>query len=100
MNIKLFALISIMLLVAIPVIAARKNYGYKLAGDVNKDCYVNILDIGTSNPYYGRERGDKPENFAGLTVSYRGWADLNKDGVIDMLDVQIISDNWGNTCNL
>lgn len=67
----------------------RKNYGYRLEGDVNRDCEVDILDLVTVANAYGSERGDG---------TYRGFLDLNKDGKIDLLDMEIVKENYGKTC--
>ena len=78
-------------------------------GDVNKDCYVNSLDLGTLNYYWGadigRDVGDVDHNGATDVfdillikyyygsargdVRYKGYLDLNKDGVIDNLDITV-----------
>jgi len=67
----------------------RQNYGYKLIGDFDHDCYVGSADAGILNQIHGSERGDE---------EYRGYVDLNKDGIIDSYDSLILLNNYGNTC--
>jgi len=90
MNLKM---LCILLLVGIVTVNA-----WKLNGDVNKDCYVNILDMGTLNPYWELARGQSHDFGSYGVWHYKGWADLNKDGVIDQLDVDMVANNWGATC--
>ncbi len=96
---KRLMIVTLVMLLMMPSVtfAGRKNFGYRLAGDVNGDCIVDIFDVGTLNPYYGNERGTKTHEFGntGFMTGYRGWADLNKDGIIDSADVAIIAENWG-----
>jgi len=59
----------------------------KLTGDFNKDGCVNQEDFGYFANHYECKRGDK---------CYRGFYDLNKDGIIDMGDIAgIFADNYG-----
>lgn len=56
-----------------------------LAGDVNGDGRVDIVDIGEVVDYYS------------LPASSNSRADLNTDGLINIIDIGIIIDNYGST---
>lgn len=82
---KLGTVLLTILLMLTPVFA-RQNYGYRLNGDINHDCKVDIFDLSLLGKLYLSKRGDG---------KYRGWADLNKDGIIDDYDLFILSVNYG-----
>jgi len=60
-----------------------------LAGDVNGDCVVNIVDISLAGAAFGSTSSSPSWNAA---------ADLNNDGVINILDLAIVATNFGRTC--
>ena len=59
----------------------------KLEGDVNGDCIVNILDLSQIGYCYG-------EPVEGSCAV----CDLNNDGAIDQMDLDIATGNLGNSC--
>jgi hypothetical protein len=58
-----------------------------LAGDVNGDCIVNVLDLAMVGRCFGRQ----PTNSCMI-------ADLNKDSKINILDLATVGRNFGKTC--
>ncbi len=82
----------ILMLLSTPALAKRDKewrIGYRFPGDINHDCMVNYDDFIILAGFYGIERGDE---------LYRGWIDTNKDGIIDMWDVDWIELNYGSCC--
>ncbi len=61
----------------------------RLAGDVNLDCRVNVIDLVNVGLSFGSRKGD---------VGYMGSADLNGDGAIDIIDLVWVALNFGQTC--
>jgi len=60
-----------------------------LPGDLNDDCFVDILDLIIVSRAFGS------------TSSSPNWnsvADLNQDGKIDVLDLRIVGENFGRSC--
>jgi len=63
-------------------------YKTSLAGDVNQDGKVDIIDLSLVGVAYGTFRGEK---------NYNPNADINKDGIIDVWDLSIVSLYYGET---
>jgi hypothetical protein len=59
-----------------------------LAGDVNEDHQVNVIDLTFVSLAYGSMIGDP---------DYNADADINKDGIIDMKDLRIVAYYLGET---
>ncbi len=59
-----------------------------LAGDVNEDNQVNVIDLTFVSLAYGSMIGDP---------DYNADADINKDGIIDMKDLRIVAYYLGET---
>ena len=59
-----------------------------LAGDIVKDGNVNIYDLSAVVAYFGTDN---------LVTDHPTYAkyDLNRDGVIDMMDISIVLTSWG-----
>ena len=72
-------------MVAITVQRASAN---GITGDVNGDGQVNLKDFFTACRAFGATSG---------SPRYNANADLNSDGIIDMLDLLIIRANFGQT---
>ena len=64
---------------------AKTNF---LAGDIVKDGNVNIYDLSAVVAYFGTDN---------LVADHKDYAkyDLNRDGVIDMMDISIVLASWG-----
>ncbi len=60
----------------------------EILGDVNKDGVVNISDITTVSNQWMLTKNDP---------SFNPDIDLNHDGIINDLDMQIVKNNWGKT---
>jgi hypothetical protein len=59
-----------------------------LAGDVNEDGQVNVVDLTLVSLAYGSLEGEP---------SYNPSADINKDGIVDMRDLRIVAYYLGET---
>ena len=62
---------------------------FRLVGDVNGDCKVNIFDLATVGLAYGSRPGDaywKPE------------ADTYPDGIINIFDLATVGMHYGEIC--
>lgn len=70
-------------------VAARPATASTLVGDVNGDCIVNGLDLGIEAQRYMTSVG---------SLLYAPRYDLNSDGVVNILDIQIIAAHVGQTC--
>jgi hypothetical protein len=55
-------------------------------GDVNWNGIVDIYDLAMVGKAYGSKPGD---------LNWNPDCDFNDDGVIDILDVSIVEENWG-----
>ena len=64
---------------------ATKNF---LAGDIIKDGIINIYDLSAVVAYFGTD------NLVSDHPSYAKY-DLNRDSVIDMIDISIVLASWG-----
>jgi len=53
-----------------------------LAGDVNEDSQVNVMDLTMVSMAYGCMEGEP---------NYNADADINKDGIVDMRDIRIVA---------
>jgi len=61
----------------------------KLAGDINGDCIVNIMDLSVIAQAFGAKPGDSDWNPN---------ADVIQDGIINIFDLSLVGQNFGNTC--
>jgi hypothetical protein len=52
--------------------------------DVNRDGFVNILDLATVNMYYGKKNFPLDHN-----------PDVNRDGKVDNKDIKLVLENFG-----
>ncbi len=103
------------LLILLPILLSiTPVFAWKLEGDVNRDCIVNALDLGMLNAYWGsdnrRDIGDVDHNgvtdvfdillikyYYGATRGsdeYKGYLDLNKDGIIDDVDIGLLIEDF------
>ena len=61
---------------------------YRLLGDVNGDCKVNVFDLARVARSFGKNVGPGVDPYT----------DLNLDGKIDVVDLVIVASNMGKTC--
>jgi len=61
-----------------------------LAGDMDGDCDVDVVDIMLVAARWGAHAGD---------VLYDPWYDLDHDGDIDIVDIMSVVAQWGNSCS-
>ncbi len=66
--------------------AARAS---SLAGDVNDDCRVNVVDLFLTAQHYGYRYG---------SLKYSPIYDMNNDREIDIADLQMIASQDGAVC--
>ncbi|MCC8161398.1 MAG: leucine-rich repeat protein [Oscillospiraceae bacterium] len=59
-----------------------------LAGDIVDDGEINLYDLSAVTSYFGKEIGDTETKY----IQY----DLNRDGVIDSVDIAMVLISWGN----
>jgi len=64
--------------------------GPELAGDVDADCDVDIVDIMLVASRWGSSRGDD---------RYDAWYDLDSDGDIDIVDIMMVASRWNQHCS-
>lgn len=62
-----------------------------IAGDVNGDQIVNVIDLTIVSLAYGSFKGEP---------NYNPVADINEDGIVDMRDLVIVARNLGKNTNL
>ena len=74
------------LLLAMPIGMTKGN---KLIGYINHNCVIDIDDLNKFSKHFGSSRGEK---------EYRGWADINKDDIVDIEDLVLIAINYGDVC--
>lgn len=60
-----------------------------LAGDVNRDCQVDVVDIMLVASRWNTALGD---------TNYDARYDLDDDGNVDIVDIMLVSGQWGRTC--
>jgi hypothetical protein len=61
-----------------------------LAGDLNGDGVVNIIDINIVARAFRSKLGDP---------NWNSIADVNHDGVVDIIDINIVAKDWGKTAS-
>jgi len=81
--------LAAVLLLASAGAAAGPASASTLMGDVNGDCTVNGLDLSFEAVRYLTGVG---------SLLYAPKYDLNSDGIINILDIQIIAVHFGETC--
>ena len=80
------ALTFIVLSLSMIAISVQRASANGITGDVNGDGQVNLKDFFAACKAFGATEG---------TPRYNANADLNHDGVVDMLDLLIIRANFG-----
>lgn len=75
--------------VIVPLARPTSVGASSLAGDVNDDCAVNIIDLYLAAKHYGYRYG---------SLNYSPIYDLNNDRRIDILDLQMIASRFGERC--
>jgi hypothetical protein len=78
-----FAMIALLLA---PLLTAQAS---SLVGDVNGDCKVNVLDLSLEASRYLIGIG---------SLLYSPTYDLNHDGVINILDIQMVAAHFNQSC--
>jgi hypothetical protein len=61
-----------------------------LAGDMDGDCDVDVVDIMLVAAHWGAHSGD---------ALYDPWYDRDNDGDIDIVDIMWVIARWGNSCS-
>jgi len=64
----------------------------RLKGDVNGDCTVNVKDLSLVGIAFTSSAGPPPSS------NWNPYADLNNDGVVNILDLVAVASNFGQTC--
>jgi len=67
----------------------QTNFALSLAGDVNGDCSVNVIDLTTVGLAFGANQG---------TNKWNQYADINNDGKIDISDLSQVAKNVTQVC--
>jgi len=65
------------------------QFSVRMQGDVNGDCRVDIVDLSTIGAKFGLQSSDP---------RYLSAADLNNDGITNIVDLVLTAGKFGQTC--